>query len=102
MGVDIESWAEVYIDGMWYAADKDLIDGRSMELFFVLRDWGDDYEHRVPPLTTREGLPPDVSIVVKKDAEEWGGNPAWLTLEEMQEADLPWNVLGNHARTLFE
>jgi hypothetical protein len=102
MGVDIESWAEVRVQSPhWFAVDKDLVEGRSYELYYALCDWG--VEVPVMPLTTRRGLPPNVSIVVKKTAEDWGGyKHSWLTLREMQEAELPWEILGNHARGLFE
>ena len=103
MGCDIHTHAEVRRGDRWERVSGAIwapqwFDEPNADEPFGVRNYrvferlaGVRSSGEVEPLAEPRGLPADVTPEVRADAEDWGGNAhshSWLTLRELQQANL--------------
>lgn len=88
MGCDIHCHVEIKIDGKWEHYNMPRV-GRNYRLFALLADVR-NYDG-IEPISPVKGIPGDLSLLTRLDAEYWGTDGhshSWLSVEEMKRLDL--------------
>lgn len=82
MGCDIHFHVEIKVDGEWQHYGHINV-GRNYRLFGIMAGVR---SHDVDPIVDPKGLPDDMNVVTKMDAEQWGRDGhthSWLSSEEV-------------------
>lgn len=82
MGCDIHTFTEVKIDGKWYTADQPDV-SRWYTLFGKMAGVRDGI---IEPISQPKGLPEDISVVARVEADYWGTDGhshSWLSFDEV-------------------
>lgn len=85
MGCDIHLHAEVKINGQWHHYLKNRIE-RDYRLFAKMASVRNE-DNKIMPISKPKGLPNDISLITKIDADHWGADGhshSWFGTQDIE------------------